>query len=118
MSPESLLLNALRCHLVFAGSLRRAGGGRAAGAAWSRAPALLYSTIFSEAFACQPRLEGAIEQWLHVQHPAPQNPWKVLQTGNEPSCASGVCVAEHNLGGIQWEVKRMLGGGQPSLGRP
>jgi len=31
MSPESLLLNALRCHLVFAGSLQRAEGGRGGG---------------------------------------------------------------------------------------
>lgn len=58
MSPESLLLNALRCHLVFAGSLWRAGGGRAVGAVWSRAPALLCSTIFREPFACQ-----AQKQW-------------------------------------------------------
>lgn len=59
MSPESLLLNALRCHLVFAGSLQRAGGGRVAGAVLSRALALLCSTIFREALACQPRKQSS-----------------------------------------------------------
>lgn len=31
MSPESLLLNALKCHLVFAGSLQLADRGRGRG---------------------------------------------------------------------------------------
>lgn len=110
MSPESLLLNALRCHLVFAGSLRRAGGGRAAGAVWSRALALLCSTIFSEAFACQPQKRPSGGFTFSTQ-----NPWKVLRIGNEPSRASGICAAEYNLGGIQWEVEGMLGRSQCGL---
>lgn len=38
------------------------------GTAWSRALALLCSTIFREALACQPQKQLSSE-WLHVQHP-------------------------------------------------
>lgn len=70
MSPESLLLNALRCHLVFAGSLQeQEGGEESSGGPWrSRALALLCSTIFSLFLFCLPATE-AIERRLHVQHP-------------------------------------------------
>lgn len=34
MSPESLLLNALKCHLVFAGSLQRTEGWGGGGMWW------------------------------------------------------------------------------------
>lgn len=63
-------------------------GARGGAGLWPYCAQLFLAFFF---FACQPQKQSSGGFTFSTQ-----NPWKVLQTRNEPSCASGVCVAEHN----------------------